>query len=285
MNGKPASSKRSSVWQRIITGAVLLVGLAVALAVGGWLLAAVAFLCLTLSLYEELNALKQGGHYPLEWTSYACLALSVPLMMSYSYAALVPLLTLMSFVVVLAVMRRRGPDLVDIMVSILPLLTVVLPGMCMFGVLDTEPRSLQLMLLLFIFSTSIGCDTAAYFVGSAIGGPKLCPNISPNKTIAGALGGLAGSVVLTVLVGWIFTRCVPDYTGFPPLWANALVGLAGGVAAQMGDLFASLVKRHCNIKDFGHIFPGHGGMMDRLDSILFTAVIIYSYRVILLGVG
>ena len=60
-----------------------------------------------------------------------------------------------------------------------------------------------------------------------------------------------------------------------------LVGLVGGVAGQMGDLFASMVKRHCKIKDFSHIFPGHGGMMDRLDSIVFVAIIIYCYRVIL----
>ena len=60
-------------------------------------------------------------------------------------------------------------------------------------------------------------------------------------------------------------------------------GLFGGIAGQMGDLFASMVKRHCRIKDFGHIFPGHGGMLDRLDSIVFTAIIVYSYRVILLA--
>ena len=68
-----------------------------------------------------------------------------------------------------------------------------------------------------------------------------------------------------------------------PLWWTIAAALVCGVAAQMGDLFASMVKRHCNVKDFGSIFPGHGGMMDRLDSILFTAIVVFCYRAILLG--
>ena len=128
---------------------------------------------------------------------------------------------------------------------------------------------------------AVGGDTFAYFVGNAIGGPKLCPHISPNKTVAGAVGGLVGSILCAVLAGRIFSWCFPYFAGFPPIWGDMLAGLFGGVAGQMGDLFASMVKRHCKVKDFGHIFPGHGGMLDRLDSILFTAIIIYCYRVIL----
>ena len=68
---------------------------------------------------------------------------------------------------------------------------------------------------------------------------------------------------------------------FPPLWHYILIGLIGGVVGQIGDLYASLVKRHCGIKDYGTIFPGHGGMMDRLDSTLFVAVLVYLYQSIL----
>ena len=88
-------------------------------------------------------------------------------------------------------------------------------------------------------------------------------------------------VVLAWLVGDVFARVLPTQA-FPPMWANILVGVVGGVAGQMGDLFASMVKRHCGIKDFGTLFPGHGGMLDRMDSILFTAIIVYSYRVIVM---
>lgn len=279
-----STRKPSSLVQRTITGAALIAGLIVVLAVGGWLFALTAFVCLSVALYEELHALTLGGHRPVWWTSYAALAISMPFMMRYSSEALMPLLMLLSFCVLMQVMRRENPDLVDIMVSVLPMLTVVLPGMCIFGILDTQPRPLQLMLLVFVFTASVGGDTFAYFVGSTVGGPKLCPHISPNKTVAGAVGGLAGSVLCTMLAGWIFRLSVPSFA-FPPAWANALAGLLAGVAAQMGDLFASMVKRHCKVKDFGHIFPGHGGMLDRLDSIVFTAILIYCYRVILLGMG
>jgi len=68
-----------------------------------------------------------------------------------------------------------------------------------------------------------------------------------------------------------------------PIWWTILIALVCGVAAQMGDLFASMVKRHCKVKDFGSIFPGHGGMMDRLDSILFTSIVIFCYRALLFG--
>lgn len=274
--------KRSTKVQRVITGAVLVVLLAAVLAIGGWFFAIVAFIALSLALHEEFSALRSGGHRPVVWTSYIGLGISIPLMMQYSSLVIIPILTLLSFAILLQVMRRDNPDLVDIMTSVLPMLTIVLPGMCLFGILDTDPRSMQTMLLIMVFAIAVGGDTFAYFVGSALRGPKLCPHISPNKTIAGAIGGLCGSIFCAVLVGRIFAWTVPGFTG-PPIWGDMLVGLFGGVAGQMGDLFASLVKRHCNVKDFGHIFPGHGGMLDRLDSIVFTAIIVYCYRVILLA--
>ncbi|NLO86740.1 MAG: phosphatidate cytidylyltransferase [Clostridiales bacterium] len=274
--------KRSTKVQRVITGAVLVVLLAAVLAIGGWFFAIVAFIALSLALHEEFSALRSGGHRPVSWTSYIGLGISIPLMMQYSSLVMIPILTLLSFAILLQVMRRDNPDLVDIMTSVLPMLTIVLPGMCLFGILDTDPRSMQTMLLIMVFAIAVGGDTFAYFVGSALRGPKLCPHISPNKTISGAIGGLCGSIFCAVLVGRIFSWAIPSFAG-PPIWGDILVGLFGGVAGQMGDLFASLVKRHCNVKDFGHIFPGHGGMLDRLDSIVFTAIIVYCYRVILLA--
>lgn len=274
---------KSPMVQRVVTGAILVAALTVVLYVSGWLFAIVAFLAISLTIHEETDALKKAGHHPVVWTSYVALAISVPLMMFYSSLSIIPVLTIMSFCVLLQVMRRPMPDLLDILVSIMPLLTLVLPGMCLFGVLDTEPRRMQMLLLVMVFTVAVGGDTFAYFVGSAIRGPKLCPNISPNKTISGAIGGLVGSILCAILTGLVAGWCFPDYAGFPPAWANAIVGLFGGVAGQMGDLFASMVKRHCNVKDFGNLFPGHGGMLDRMDSIVFTAIIIFSYRAILMA--
>ena len=267
--------------QRIVTGALLLLGLTAVLFLGGWYFAVAAFIAITLCIYEELRALRQCGHHPVSWTSYAALAISVPLMMYYSSVVIIPTLSIISFCVLLVIMRRETPLLSDVMVSVLPMLTLVLPGMCLFGILDTPLRRMQAMLLTMVFAIAVGGDTCALFAGTWIGGKKLCPQISPHKTVAGAVGGLIGSVLLAWLVGFLFAKFLPTQA-FPPMWANIAVGFVGGVAAQMGDLFASMVKRHCGIKDFGTLFPGHGGMLDRMDSILFASIIVYSYRVLVM---
>ena len=271
------TKKRKPGVQRFITAVPLVAILITALALGGWVMALTIAVCLSIALYEELHALKQGGYNPVWWTSFAALYVGVPLVLTHSRVTVAPVLLAATLAALVCVMCREKPELPDILMSVLPILSLVLPGIFLYGILDTDPRSMQLYLLLMTFVIPILGDTMAYFVGSNVGGPKLCPAISPNKTISGAIGGLLGSIFAAVLVGRIFTWSVPGVT-FPPFWAELLVGLLGGAAAQIGDLFASMVKRHCKIKDFGHIFPGHGGMLDRLDSIVFTAIIIYCLR-------
>lgn len=127
-------------------------------------------------------------------------------------------------------------------------------------------------------------DTFAYLVGSTLGKRKLCPSISPKKTVAGAVGGLLGSVLCAVTFFLLFDlyAVVPvGYVTFSDSVAVRAVvfvvlGIVGGVLAEIGDLAASRIKRSMNIKDFGNIFPGHGGVLDRLDSIMFTLVMLFT---------
>lgn len=277
------TKKKSGLAQRVVTAVCLVAILAVVLWAGGWVFALVACLCVGVAIHEMHDALRVGGHHPVSWVAYAGLVCSIPLMMFYSAQAMIPVLAVLCFCVLFQVMRRNQPELTDVLVSVMPLMSIVFPAMCLMGLLDTQPRSLQLMLLLQVFGVAVGGDTLAYFVGSSVGGPKLCPKVSPNKTISGAIGGLFGSVLVAFVVGRIFAAAVPDMAVKAPIWGDLLMGLIGGVAGQMGDLFASMVKRHCKVKDYGTIFPGHGGMMDRLDSIFFVAIIVYCYRVILLA--
>jgi len=276
--------KPSGLKQRVLTALVLIPVLIIVLVLGGWFAAVIAALCLAVALYEQLNTLKNGGYRPVWWPAFAALAagvVMVPLKLGTLYLALVVALV---FCVLLCVMcRREDPKFADIMGSVLPVGALVLPGVCLTTIAVTQPRQLQLLLLLYVFATAIGCDTLAYFVGSALGGPKLCPHISPKKTVSGAVGGLLGSVLFALLVDLGFRWLAADFMSGVPLWHALLLGLICGVAAQMGDLFASMLKRHCSVKDFGNIFPGHGGMMDRLDSVLFTSIIVFAYRAILLG--
>lgn len=281
--GVNEGKKKSGFVQRLITGAILLAMLTLILWAGGWVFALVACVCVCVAIHEMHNALRTGGYHPVSWVAYAGLVCSIPLMMFYSAQAMIPVLVTLCFCVLFQVVRREEPSLPDVLVSVMPLMSIVFPAMCLIGLLDTQPRSLQLMMLIMVFGIAVGGDTLAYFVGSSVGGPKLCPRVSPNKTISGSVGGLLGSVLVAFIVGRIFAAAAPDMAVQAPIWGDLLVGLIGGVAGQLGDLFASLVKRHCKVKDYGTIFPGHGGMMDRLDSIFFVAIIVYCYRVILLA--
>ena len=127
-------------------------------------------------------------------------------------------------------------------------------------------------------------DTFAYLVGSTLGKRKLCPSISPKKTVAGAIGGLLGSVLCAVTFFLLFDLYAVIPVGYVTFSDSVAVravvfvvlGLVGGVLAEIGDLAASRIKRTMNIKDLGNIFPGHGGVLDRLDSIMFTLVMFFT---------
>ncbi len=117
-------------------------------------------------------------------------------------------------------------------------------------------------LVLWLFFVVWATDTCAYFAGRAIGGPRLAPRVSPKKTWAGLTGGMMGAA----LVGGLFTLG----RGGTVLWASALAA-ALAVVAQMGDLFESWLKRRVDVKDSGDLIPGHGGLLDRVDGLLFAA--------------
>ena len=125
-----------------------------------------------------------------------------------------------------------------------------------------------------IFIIAFVTDTAAYFVGRAIGKHKLCPRISPKKTVEGAVGGtlfaVAGLIGYGLIVKYNFDFDLPIYL-------YAILGIFGSIASQCGDLTASMIKRKMELKDFGKVLPGHGGILDRFDSILFTLPIVYIF--------
>ena len=131
-----------------------------------------------------------------------------------------------------------------------------------------------------IFAIAFGSDSSAYFVGVNFGKHKLVPNLSPNKTIEGAIGGLLGASVIGLIFGVIMYLYGPFNSGLQ-IALMVVVGLAGSVVSQIGDLVGSAMKRHTGIKDFGKTIPGHGGILDRLDSILLTAAYIYVIQTLL----
>lgn len=145
----------------------------------------------------------------------------------------------------------------------------------------------------FAIFMPVGADTFAYWFGSMIGGRKLCPSISPKKTVAGFVGGLFGGMLVAVIMFLLFEQfeLFPN-AGYVPFtdatWKSALIylaiGLVGAVAGQLGDLAASRIKRSLGIKDFGKIFPGHGGIMDRFDSIIAGIIVLLVSFTVVYGV-
>ena len=123
-----------------------------------------------------------------------------------------------------------------------------------------------------IFLCSWGCDTCAYCVGMLIGKHKMSPVLSPKKSVEGAVGGVVGAALL----GAIYAAVVGSHLEAEnPVITYAIICAVGALISMVGDLAASAIKRNHNIKDYGTLIPGHGGIMDRFDSVIFTAPVIY----------
>ena len=124
-----------------------------------------------------------------------------------------------------------------------------------------------------IFLCSWGCDTCAYCVGVKFGRHKMSPVLSPKKSVEGAVGGLAGTFLLTVIYCMVFRPQMGITSA--RVFLLAAISTVGGVISMIGDLTASAIKRNYEIKDYGTLIPGHGGILDRFDSVIFTAPVIY----------
>lgn len=127
--------------------------------------------------------------------------------------------------------------------------------------------------LLLMFNFASVCDMGAYFVGSAMGKHKLCPNVSPKKTVEGAFGGIISSMIVSAILAAVFGK---------DIMMAIILTIPFCVIGMLGDLFASAIKRSVDLKDYGSLIPGHGGILDRLDSMLLIAPVLYI--VILSGV-
>ncbi len=142
--------------------------------------------------------------------------------------------------------------------------------------------NLGLMGILLVFAIASMSDTLAYIFGSMIRGPKLCPKISPNKTISGAAFGLIGGMIGAVVVYIIFAAIYPAL-GMKLWWKYLIIGFFGSMVSQLGDIFESYLKRKANVKDTSNILPGHGGVLDRVDAICFNTLFVFICMMLVLA--
>lgn len=140
------------------------------------------------------------------------------------------------------------------------------------------PQGIYMVWMILI--SSWGCDTCAYAVGKLIGRKKIFPVLSPNKSLEGCVGGVLGAALIGGLYGYFFVEKIfPDQT---VVWIIAFICAVGAVMSMVGDLAASAIKRNHNIKDYGKLIPGHGGIMDRFDSMIVTAPMIYFLTILMI---
>lgn len=232
-------------------------------------------LCI-MAMFEFYRAFRKIGVRPVDWVGYvSCLCIVLmSKVVSVEYKLLIlkmvlPIVFIGLFVyLILPKVKRNISDIAITAISI-----IYIP--CLFSFMKAILNMNHGRLLIwYVLFGAFASDTFAYLIGSKFGKNKLCPNISPKKTIEGSVGGICGVIIAYI----ILTLGINYYTEISMnviYWV--LVGIVASIAGQMGDLTASAIKRHCGIKDFGKIMPGHGGILDRFDSLIFVAPIVYIF--------
>ena len=255
---------------RILSGCIML-PLLVIVFLGDKVLLAGCFVIAMLGIREFYNGFDKMEVRPCRWigylaavTLYAIGVLRTSMVIDTNWYLL--WLFAMVFLSFLYLFRIDERKLEDGMATIIGIVYVVFFS---FHIVLIDQTQHGILVWLVIFA-SFGADIFAYFAGMAFGKRKLCPKISPKKTVAGCIGGFVGSTVLCFLFGLIFVS-------HDLLIHCIIIGVIAGGVAQLGDLTASIFKRKMGIKDYGNLIPGHGGILDRFDSVLFTAPIIYYY--------
>lgn len=256
---------------RILSGLIML-PLAILIFLGGKVLTLACFVIGIMAVREFFNGFKALDIKPSYNVAYvSTLLLYVINLFADDYKWYMMwtfVVLLMSLLYLFKIDERK---LEDAMATITGVLYVVFFS---FHVTLVEQTGEYGILVWLIFLTAFGTDIMAYFSGYAFGKHKLCPKISPKKTIEGSIGGTLGSVVLCGIFGYLV---------MPRLLVHCLIiGVLGAIVSQFGDLTASIFKRKMGIKDYGNLIPGHGGILDRFDSVLFTAPIIYYYIALVL---
>ena len=267
---------------RIITGIVGIVVAAFVIQAGGAYFAAVALVLSLVAFFEFVHAFDgRGGDLPLVTGAIGLILIWGCAWLGNSDEMLAVSMGIVLVILLETVFLYGRVRFSDACLSIagvfyfgLPFAHVILlrflnPDMS----LDTPlgPFAFGCAMIWILFIGTWASDTFAYFTGSAIGSHKLAPAISPNKTIEGFLGSVVGTTATLAGLGVFFGL---------PLAEMAGLGFAISIIATLGDLVESIAKRETRIKDSGHIIPGHGGVWDRFDSVLYTAPVVYYFVVL-----
>lgn len=270
-------------WTRLISGIVMVIVALATMWLGGPYLAGILLL-ISLAGYRELTKAQKvntasKGFNGLEIIGLAGVILYYAVMYIWQNTTVLLMgivLVFMAemFLYVVLFPRYRAEQVVTAIFSFL-----YAPVMLSFMYM-TRMSQMGLYLVWLILISSWGCDTCAYCVGKLIGRKKIFPVLSPHKSLEGCVGGVAGAALIGGLYAYFVVE--PRVTDQNVLWIIVFISAVGALMSMIGDLAASAIKRNHDIKDYGKILPGHGGIMDRFDSMIVTAPMIYFLSVLLI---
>lgn len=259
---------------RLLSGILLVIIAFVTIFSGGYVLFGTLLLVSLIGMRELYLAMKvqeksmgflEGAGYLSAILYYAAAFMNFE---RYGMMALLAGLVLIMFVYVFCYPRYEAGQVMAAFFGIVYVAVMLSFVMLTRGLPDGK------YLVWLIFICSWGCDTCAYCVGMLIGKHKMAPVLSPKKSVEGAVGGVAGAALLGVLYASLTKGAAAEY---------AFICAAGALISMVGDLAASAIKRNQGIKDYGTLIPGHGGILDRFDSVIFTAPVIYFLAKFMLG--
>ena len=255
---------------RVIVGSLLVLLMIAVLYFGGFILLSMLALFSIAAIYEMGLTFRKKSYNPILIPAYV-FALAYPFVDFYfGLLSLIILYmaTVMATMIWSLFSKRRTTN--DIIPSLFILSYPTLFLICMHLVYFSFERPVALVAACMAYAAPECSDTFAYFGGTLFGKHKLCPTISPKKTVEGAVFALLGGTAMGI--GMIYLQHV--WGGSINSLVLILLGLGCGLFSQFGDLFASLLKRWAGVKDFSSVFPGHGGIIDRIDSILFCSPLV-----------
>lgn len=242
----------------IFLGGVWLKGFTIALSVAG--------------LYEYYKTVKVAKLKPISIVGYILLALYY--LTSNNFEMLSFFIIIGTFILLCVPILDIEYTFIDVAVTILGFIYV---GVFFSFIYLVNTKESGQYLVWLIFLSSWLCDTTAYYSGRFFGKHKLCPKVSPKKTIEGSIGGIIGSTLACGIFGIAISGSVSI-----PVYHYFIIGILCGVFCQFGDLVASSIKRYAGIKDYSNLIPGHGGILDRFDSILFAGTVVFFYLTLVL---
>lgn len=257
-------------WTRLASGIVLL-ALALITVIAGSSILFFTIMVLALIGMAEIYKVFQIHNKPVGIVGYIAAVVYFAILFFNKLEYFIPLMIIF-FLICMAVYVFTFPKMMseNIMASFFGMFYV---AVLLSYVYLTRETTDGMYVVWLIFISSWGCDTCAYCVGMLIGKHKMAPKLSPKKSIEGAIGGIVGAALIGGIFGMVFSAHLKEFI-YPSIQC-AIICAVGAVISQIGDLSASAIKRNHNIKDYGKLIPGHGGVMDRFDSIIFTAPIIY----------